>query len=105
MEKLNNSGDVQTMFGQFHCNVDIHYCKCYNYEIIRADDIHHIYYNGNDKIYIGFYFDDLYFVPAARYRLNLRSNYPSFIRTIRTLLENTKEGIFDTRMEVYYERV
>ena len=106
MEKLNNIAGQQYALSCAHTRIDIHYCREYNYEITKADDIlHHIYYNGNDKIYIGFYFDDLYFVPAARYRLNLRSNYPSFIRTIRTLLENTKEGIFDTRMEVYYERV
>lgn len=106
MEKLKDIAGQQYALLCAHTRIDIHYCREYNYEINKADDIYHIYYyNGDERVYVGFYFSDLYFVPAAKYRHNLRSSYPSFIRTFRMLLENIVENKYDTRMEVYYERV
>ena len=106
MEKLISVAGQRCALSYAHTHIDIHYCKEYNYEITKADDIYHIYYiDDSSRLYVGFYFSDLYFVPAAKYRHNLRNSYPSFIRTFRMLLENIVENKFDTRMEVYYERV
>lgn len=103
MTRLTTVEEVKDTLSKVYIELKINYCKEYYYQIVRCNDIHHIYYCAKDgRMYTGFYFDDLYFTPAPEYRHNLRNAHPAFVRTIRTLLDNTKENKFDNRMEVYY---